>query len=168
LIEVLVALTIGALVIMCAHGLLAHMSDAVSFVTEKARAEDDRINAVRELRELGGRLEVGAGDSLEFVGLPQRARFASWCEVPAGWLERCLVTLGFVEANGKTELWERDSSRRPVVLMRSTGTGAFLYLNSASNGGQWFSRWDVELSAPLALGVIIGTDTTIVRFGTRG
>lgn len=168
LMEILVALTIGACVIVAAHGILVQLSDAIDTVREQAHGDDDAANGVRELRELGANLEVGPGDSLEFVGFPRRARFASWCEVPSGWLERCVVTLGFIEHNGTTELREEEPLRRSVTLLRGTGSAAFLYLNSAVHGGQWFSRWDVELSAPLALGVVIGQDTTIVPFGTRG
>lgn len=166
--EMVVALTIGACVIAAAHGILTGLSNAINSVRRQAESHDDRINGIRELRELSGRLEVGAGDSLAFVGLPRETRFASWCDVPSGWLERCAVTLGFVEHDGKSELWEQGRSRRPVLLLSGTGPASFLYLNSAAHGGQWFSRWDVELSAPLALSVVIGADTTVVRFGARG
>jgi len=164
----LVALTIGACILAAAHGITAQLSDAMDTLRRQERQRDDRVNEVRELLDFRGRLEVGAGDSLEFVGLPREARFASWCEVPGGWLERCVVALGLVQRGDTSEVWEQVQSRRPVVVHRGTGPAFFLYLNSAASGGQWFSRWDVELTAPLALGMVVGVDTTIVSLGAGG
>ncbi len=119
---------------------------------------------------MAGRLEI-AGDPREearFEGQPQGARFRSWCEVPDGWLERCAVSLGFIELDGEPVLAIRLGDAEPLALRRGFERGEVVYLRDAGNGGTWVRSWGASITAPLAFGVVVDGDTTLVRVGERG
>ncbi len=177
LIEVMVAIAIGGLVLLGARSLLEVLADEEHHVALDTSPENARSNGYRTLRFLVGQMEVGTTESGPFSGDPDRTSFTTWCDVPAGWQERCAVTIAFErEAEGPALVAHLPGERR-LVLARDFSAGEFRYLNSATSGGQWFLQWGRGITAPLAIGVIIdrGTtsgdapiDTLIVRIGERG
>jgi len=56
----------------------------------------------------------------------------------------------------------------PVVLARDSTIGLFRYLYDVQGGGQWLRGWGTGITIPLAVGVIFGHDTTVLRIGSRG
>ena len=88
--------------------------------------------------------------------------------VPAGWLERCDALVAIDTAAGGLALVARLSTGERIVLRQGFQTGALRYLNTPAGGGQWFRVWGHGITAPLAIGVITDSDTTIVRVGDRG
>ena len=117
LIEVLVAMTIAATVVVTARLLLERLGDEAMRLAAYAARTDSDANAEQTLRDLVGRLEVGTDDGRRFAGQEQATRFTSWCDVPAGWQERCTVTLA-IDAQG-----ERRCSRRPFRPVSSSSSG---------------------------------------------
>jgi prepilin-type N-terminal cleavage/methylation domain-containing protein len=93
LLEVVVALAVGGVLLLGARRMLETVGDGAQGITEAAKAADREANGERLLRALLGRLEVGTDSTRTFSGEEQAARFTSWCDVPAGWQERCIVTL---------------------------------------------------------------------------
>jgi len=57
---------------------------------------------------------------------------------------------------------------RHLRLSTVAGTGRFLYLRSALNGGEWLERWGEALSPPLAVQVVMGKTSLFLRIGARG
>lgn len=165
LVEVMVALVIGGAVLLGARAMLEHLADAADHVVESAAEVDRQANAERLLRALAGRLdeapEVLSGDA-------GTLRFWTWCEVPAGWLERCEATLGFVPVGGSHTLALTLSTGSTFVLRTDFETGALRYLSAPDHGGAWLDRWRSSVTSPLAIGIVLDADTMIVRIGERG
>jgi prepilin-type N-terminal cleavage/methylation domain-containing protein len=198
LIEIMVAIAIGGLVLLGARSLLEALADEEGHVAREAAIHDARANGERLLRDLVGQMEVGTKEGGSFAGDPGEATFTSWCDVPAGWQERCRVTIAVENAiesdsesarasirasDGESDrtgpaLVARLPGGRRVVLRTGFRAGELRYLNSAASGGQWFRQWGQGITAPLAIGVLLEressdvegfvVDTLIVRIGERG
>lgn len=167
LVEVLVALVIGALVVLGARVLLEGLSEGATRTIAAAARVDREANGEMLLRDLAGRLEVGTSDSARFAGGPTWTTFDSWCDTPGGWQERCRVTLlVHVDPSGSSlvALAAGDS----VALLHRDALLELRYLDDPRAGGRWFVSWGEGITAPLALGVVAGDDTLIVRIGGRG
>ncbi|HKV50231.1 MAG TPA: prepilin-type N-terminal cleavage/methylation domain-containing protein [Gemmatimonadaceae bacterium] len=172
LIEVLVALVVGAIVLAGAHQVLAILTDQAHALTRRAAEGDREANGERTLRALVGQLELGSPGTIPFSGTPDTVRFSSWCEAPAGWLERCPVTLSFAADGDHETLRAEVGAQPPLELVSGFRRGTFRYLESAAAGGQWFQQWGTGITAPLGIGVVLvrdhSVDTMLVRIGPRG
>ena len=172
LIELIVALALGGMILVGAHQVLGSLQDETRALAIRSADIETSANGLRLLRAVAGRVEVGTPEAVAFAGTPIEARFTSWCEVPAGWLERCTVVLAVDTIRGAPTLIARIDNAPVIGLVPNVSAGALRYLNSAANGGQWFRAWSTGISAPLALGVIRSrdghADTLIVRIGERG
>src|SRR5689334_9911858 len=89
LLEVLLALSIGVMVILAIRALIEGLARQAMTVANVSREIDTRANADRLLRSLVGQLELGSVQGGEFAGDAHWARFDSWCHTPRGWDERC-------------------------------------------------------------------------------
>ena len=168
LVEVLVALIVSAVVIAGARSLLEQLDDGATRIAAGAAAADREANGERMVRDLLLRLDVGTSEAARFAGGPDSVSFGSWCDVPRGWRERCVVSL--VIRHGET----RDS----LLVATSTGLGfltlagaaplTLRYLDDARDGGRWFRSWGAGITAPLAIAVAGARDTVILRIGERG
>jgi len=168
LIEVVFALVVSAIVILGARAMLDETGDDALRIAAQAQRVDRDANAERELRALVLHLELGAGESSQFAGDPGRASFSSWCDAPGGWQERCAVTLALVTRARGVALVAHTSVNGDIVVRDSVRSGALRYLTRVSGGGEWIRVWGAGITAPLAIGVILDTDTLIVPIGERG
>jgi len=168
LIEILVALVIGAIVIAGAHDILDALTNTANAAQLGAVNADDSANGDELLHALTGRLDLATPGAKPFFGSERITAFSSWCEVPRGWLESCSVVLAFDTAFGKAALVARINDSTRVVLLRGLTSGSFRYLESAANGGVWQRLWGRGVSAPSAIGVLIDRDTLIIPVGDRG
>jgi hypothetical protein len=55
-----------------------------------------------------------------------------------------------------------------VIIADNFEQGALRYLSAASGGGVWFHAWGQGITAPLAIGIVLDGDTTILPIGERG
>jgi prepilin-type N-terminal cleavage/methylation domain-containing protein len=168
LVEIMVAIAIGGMVMLGARALLEALADEEHRMAGETAVQDARANGERTLRALVGRLEVGTSEGGPFTGVPAATSCTSWCDVPSGWQERCEVAIAFEIEGDAPVLVARLAGGRRLVLERGFHSGTLRYLNSAGAGGQWFQKWGTGITAPLALGVILDSDTLIVRIGERG
>ncbi len=170
LVEVMVALTVMGIVLVGARTMLGQIADDADRITAAAADADRDANAEGLLRAVAGRLElpVAPGEDAGFEGEAHGARFGSWCEVPDGWLEQCRASLGFIRLEDDNVLALRLSTGELVQLRRGFGAGELVYLRDAANGGDWVRSWGASIAAPLAIGIVIDGDTTIVPIGERG
>jgi prepilin-type N-terminal cleavage/methylation domain-containing protein len=169
LIELVVAITLSGIVLLGARAVWESLARAVDRLRTQAAADTRRANGERLLRSLVGRLEVGTDGAEQFAGDEHATRFTTWCDMPAGWQERCNAVIG-IEPDSSTglRLVARLSTGEVVALQRGFGTGKLRYLNDPIGGGVWFRIWGHGITAPLAIGVITDGDTAIVRIGERG
>lgn len=172
LLEVLVALVVGALVIVGAHRILATLTDQAHVLVRNAASFDRRANGERMLRDLVGQLEIGSPGTVPFSGSQDTVRFSTWCESAAGWLEPCPVTLFFAAQHDQEVLRAQLGTGQRLDLLDGFTSGSFRYLQSAAAGGQWFDLWSAGITAPLGIGVLFvrgdSVDTMLVRIGPRG
>jgi len=170
LIEIVVAITVGAMILLGASGVMNQLADAARRLHLYAAATDRAANRERDLRELLANVEVGTPGSQPFVGNADSATFSSWCHTPGGWLERCSVILSIecmetTPGSASQSLVVHVGARRDVVMTRYARSARLRYLNGAADGGQWYVQWTAGIRAPLAIGVIMDRDTTFVRVG---
>jgi len=168
LVEVLVALAISGVLLLGARALLDQMGEIGHHITAAAARADREANADRLLRSLLGRLEVGTDSTRIFAGDEQRAQFPTWCDVPAGWQERCTATVAIETAGDASVLQATLSTGETVIIRAGFARGELRYLTDAAAGGTWFRRWGKAVTPPLALGFVLDRDTLIVRIGVRG
>lgn len=176
LLELLVALSIAGVTVLGGRWVLEGIATHGSNVRHGAAAASARANADHLLRELVGRMEIGATAEHGFGGAEHEVVFTSWCEVPDGWLERCRVRLAVDSAAGgghalvlrAHSLARTQSVAQPLALMRTTQAPKLRYLVSAVDGGTWFRSWGLGITAPIAIGIIADGDTTIIPIGERG
>jgi prepilin-type N-terminal cleavage/methylation domain-containing protein len=169
LIELIVAITLSGIVLLSARALWESLAVSVDRMRRQASSDTREANGERLLRSLVGRLEVGTDQSGEFAGDERQATFTTWCDVPAGWQERCRARIVIEADSGSTlQLVARLSTGEAISLQRGFTTGALRYLNDPIGRGVWFRIWGHGITAPLAIGVITDGDTAIVRIGERG
>lgn len=166
LIELLVAVAVTGIVLLCARALVDGLTATQLAVERTRRTVDASQVAERLLRGVVLNFQSANAESEMFAGTADSARFASWCPSAQGWLDRCLVRLrvdrGLVLQF--TNFDERlPADRRAVAL---------LFLQDATRGGTWTSEWSASRTAPMAIGVVrvgtVGRDTLILRIGARG
>jgi prepilin-type N-terminal cleavage/methylation domain-containing protein len=182
LVEVMVALALSGLVLLGARRLLEELADSAGRLTTSAAALDREANAERLLRTLVANMEVGSEQAGPFSGAERETRFTTWCDVPAGWRERCEVRLAVTDATAgrRAALTATLPSGEVVTLADGFHAGSFRYLNDlrGDGGGEWFISWGAGITAPLALGILLErragphgvarVDTLILRIGERG
>jgi prepilin-type N-terminal cleavage/methylation domain-containing protein len=168
LVEIVVALAVAGVVLLGARALLSGLADHAGRISTYSRVNERDANAERLLRSLIGQLEVGTSDAATFGGTEREATFTTWCDVPAGWQERCDVALVIDTLEARNVLLARFTSGRAVVLRDRFQRGSFRYLQDADAGGTWFRVWGTGVTTPLAIGVVLDRDTLILRIGERG
>ena len=166
LLEVVVALALAGLVLLTARAMLGQVADGAERIAAGAAGADRDANGERLLRDLAARVEVRPGGP-GFYGDGRGVRFSTWCDVPAGWQERCLASLGMVRA-GDANVLALECGGQVIPVMRGFAHGELLYLADAARGGMWMRAWSSPIAPPLAVGVVIDTDTLILRIGERG
>lgn len=180
LIEVMLALTLGALLVLLAHRVFTSVADGATRLTEARAALDREQNERRWLEVAFGSLDVGGGSG-GFAGAPDRAEFASWQLTPEGWFSRRRITLEHSDGH----LIALVSPIDTVVLADSVVAIRFDYLLDAVSDGQsdstpgapgqrarFVREWLSPVSAPIAVRLRIahgpGIDTLFVIVGPRG
>lgn len=167
LLEVLVALTLGALVVLVGHRLFSAITDGTHRLSEARDALDRSSNARRWLVEAFGSLDVGTAESGGFAGRPDRVEFGTWLLNERGWFERRRVVLN---AEGGALVARLGGGS--VVLAESVGGVRFDYLLDPGSTATWVQEWLSPISPPLAVRLRIArrerVDTLLYVVGTRG
>jgi prepilin-type N-terminal cleavage/methylation domain-containing protein len=168
LIEAMVALALSALILMTARSVIEQMDVSARGIAERTTAVSEHANVEMLLRDVIGRAEV-RGDGLHlFTGGQRGLQFRSWCESPHEWLDPCEVALEFTATGATATLAIHMNPGGTVSIGRMARDSRFRYLRTVESGGQWDTSWTVGVVPPLAVGIINGRDTSIVRIGVRG
>lgn len=169
LLEVVVALAIAGLILMSARAMMEVVAATASITDRAARANDAAANAERRLRLLVARSWAGERAEWAFRGNSDSLAFASWCDVPGGWLERCQVSLVIIRHGGDAAvLAMTEAGTAPVIIRELTRPIGLRYLVPSDTGASWVTAWESITTPPPAIGVMSKADTTILRVGERG
>lgn len=167
LLELIVAIAVGAIVLLGARALADRLGDSASTIGASSRSAAAAMHDDRELRAIVGQMEVATDGSVNFGGSATEAHFNSWCRVAAGWEEPCAVTLSVTSSQTSAVLVDATSGRPPTLDTIAAGA-TLLYLARADGGGSWIRRWGDGVTVPIAIGIATPRDTTILRIGSRG
>ena len=173
LIEVLVALTLAALVVMLAHRIFVAVTDGSQHLCEARARLDRQANARRWLVEAVGSLAVGpTGGS--FDGEPAQVTFGAWLPTSSGGFAPSRIVL--VADSGR--LVARVGQTETLVLESGVRSASFDYLLEPGANERWVGEWISPVSAPLAVRVRISrdgpadswarSDTLLLLVGPRG
>lgn len=168
LVELLVAITLGALVTLMAHRVLTGLLDGSERLVERQAALDRASNARRALARWVGSLAVGPGEADAFLGGRERLAFTTWVEDAEGWPVGVRVVLerrdGALAAMGVRP--------EPFALVDSVRGLALDYLLAHGADQRWVREWISTASAPEAVRLRIysatGADTLLLLVGGRG
>ena len=147
LIEVLIALTIGAMVVLIAHELFAAVADRGRTLTAARTALDRTVNARRWLDAAFLSLDVGTEGASGFEGRPDHAAFSTWLLTPDGWFERRQITLGAEQGRLRALV----TPGTPIALADSVTGVQFDYLLEPGAESRWVREWVSPVSAPVAV-----------------
>jgi len=145
LIEVLIALTIGSLVVLLAHQLFAAVTESTRHLQSARTRQDAERLATRWLEAALLSLEAG-GPAGPFDGHQERMRFTTWLLQPGGWMERRTIEIS-VRNSGLVAVGTDQSK----ALQRDVHTVEFDYLLEPGAQSQWVQEWVSPVSAPLAV-----------------
>lgn len=165
LLEVMVALTLSALVVTLAHRVLVGVLDGARRLQDVQATIDREMNARRALVEAFGSLAVGS-ESGGFAGRLDRVEFATWERVPGGWLVPGRVTITL----SVDTLFFKGAAT--LVLETPVRSVAFDYLLEPGSNAIWVREWISPVSAPLAVRIRLtkatSVDTLLFLVGPRG
>ena len=147
LVEVMVALSIGAVVVLLAHELFGAVAERGRTLTVVRSALDRSANARRWLDATFLSLDVGTEGAAGFDGRPDHAAFASWLLTADGWFERRTVSL----ARNNDRLVASVAPGQPIALMDSVAELALDYLLEPGAEARWVREWVSPVSAPVAV-----------------
>jgi prepilin-type N-terminal cleavage/methylation domain-containing protein len=160
ILELMVALTLSAAVLLVGRTLIEQVAATAETIAAQAASVDSVRFKAAALRAITRNIETDP--TMRFTGDARAAKFVSWCAGGERLRERCSVSL-MVD----TVVTITDSSRTMVVMQKSV-PGVLRYLGDARDGGHWYRSWGPEIMLPLAIGIVFGSDTTVLRIGDRG
>ena len=176
LIEVLVALTIAAVVVLLAHQVFAAVAERGRTLVAARDSLDRAANARRWLKATFLSLEVGTDSAGGFDGRADRIEFAAWQRTPDGWFERRRIALG----HDGDQLVASVTPGEPVALIDGVTGIAFDYLLEPGAESRWVREWVSPVSAPVAIRIRVArgggtgdggrvvTDTLLLLIKERG
>jgi hypothetical protein len=168
LLEVVVALTVGAMVIVGARAVLATIADQERMLAANDEAQTRSTNGGQLLRRLLLHARAGSERDATFSGSATEISVDTWCLTPRGWSERCRVRLALAPATSESNVSSvvaHLSSGERLILKRVSTSARFAYLERTARGGLWISNWGPSAESPHAVGILGPSDTLIFRAG---
>ena len=147
LIEVLVALAIGAVVVLLAHELFGAVADRGRTLIAARTVLDRSVNARRWLDATFLSLDVGTDGASGFEGRPDHAAFTAWLLTADGWFERREVSLGAEQGRLRATI----TPGTPIALVDSVTNVQVDYLLEPGAESRWVREWVSPVSAPVAV-----------------
>ena len=163
LIEVMVALAIGAITIGGARAVTIALVDHAQRLDDTHAHVSETINGERLLRRLVLESEAGRDERAIFAGSETQAAFDTWCRTEDGWAERCRVELVLTPpmADSMVPLDAVLAMGERLTLGRFAAPVRLAFLEDAAHGGTWSARWGPSTAAPLAIG-IFASDVVLI------
>ena len=164
LIEVAVAMVVASGFLVLSRAVLFGVADGAGRIAAAASANDDKRTSRQQLRAILAFARTVDPDSVAFLGSPRALFVRSYCPTPGGWNEACSVTVSIGDST--STIYLGINYRRLTAIDRSARDFAALcYLQSVADGGRWLSDWPATHDLPMAVGLVIDRDTTILPVG---
>jgi prepilin-type N-terminal cleavage/methylation domain-containing protein len=170
LIEVIIALAISGLAMLGCIMLLDQLNDSQSRITRERAADATAGNGDRLFRRLLIDAHTTTDTAERFRGDEYNASYLSFCDVPSGWPEACLVRLS-LDSLRDSSVIVADIVRGASVderfdLRRIPGAATFRYLDLSARDSSWVRKWAASVALPGAIGIVAGVDTTVFPLGS--
>jgi prepilin-type N-terminal cleavage/methylation domain-containing protein len=167
LVEVMVALLIGAMVVSAAGALVIILRDRADGIARSTALVDADANGENVLRELAANVTHDGDSMVAVTGTADSVTFRSWCETSEGWLGHCTVRLRFERKVQATLIAEMRGGYNGVLTLRDGfKRGHLVYLEERERRLHWVSSW-TSRHTPAALGAVIDRDTLLFPLGPR-
>lgn len=167
LVELVVALTIGAFVVFSAYAMFGAITTGAARAQRAGARLDQRMNGRRALAELVGSVDMTSPGAAEFIGEPARATFSAWTTRANGWPRLERVTLALC---GNALCAGNDRAR--LQVLSDVDSIALDYLISPGASEAWVRGWRSPTSPPVAIRLRVahdaGRDTLLLVVGPRG
>jgi hypothetical protein len=167
LVELIFALTLGAGLCLGARVLLDALGRAREVLAHEAARSDRAANGERLLRSLVANIRADTGSVSHFEGDRRSARFASWCTVPSGWLERCVVCVSVRASGGDATVVMSPDNGGSFSVLNWRGSPELRYLDASNGDSRWIDRWSSRSTVPAAVGVVGDGDTLALVVGAH-
>lgn len=169
LIELLVALSIAALVLSGATLLWLRVATLEAAIVQRATTSQAAAGGERLVRRLALAAQDLEDGGTRFLGQPTAFSLDSRCPSKFGWMEPCRVVVALTQSTDS--LSARVSvamESRQLEFDLSLGPApSFHYLTSASTSAQWTQHWAPGLAAPIAVALVRSRDTLYFRLGMQ-
>jgi hypothetical protein len=165
---VLVALTLGAMLVLAAHGAFGGASDAAAALARAQAAHDAEFAGRAALARLVANLDPASPGSTGFDGGPDGMRFSARVRSHDGHLSLRAVRLS---VTGDT--LRATSQDGPLAALPHVRAVACDYLLEGGADARWVTGWHSPVSAPLAVRIRLiradgAADTLLLPIGPRG
>jgi hypothetical protein len=162
--EVAIAIVIAGVVALIARRLFETAVTTASALEREANGQEATWESWIALRELAWQAWTPGPDSVALAGDARHTSFLSRCLSGGGWQEPCRATITLADSAGWCRMSIATSMRKRMVS-EPVARCRLLYLVDPANGGLWAPVWTLKNTLPLALGIVQGPDTAIVRLG---
>jgi prepilin-type N-terminal cleavage/methylation domain-containing protein len=171
LIEVIVALTIGAIAVTLSVAIFSNVSVGIERVTGAIAVHDRRSNAREWMADVFSYMTPVGREAEGFKGDSRAMSFSSRVWDPSGAHVASRIALEFRDSS----LVARSSVDTVTVLASGLVSGRFDYIEAYGSTVPFSIRWESRISAPLAVRVLLGRrgtaaatiDTLFFWIGTR-
>jgi len=164
LVELIVALTIGTLVVLMVHRIVGQIVDQANAVIESRERLDHEMNGRRMVSALIENTDMTAEEG-EFIGYPHRVSFVSWFLDERGRWRRDRITIA---AGFDSTLLVMGLADEPYAVLPGVRWLSVEYLRE----GTWLPEWISKAHPPSAVRIRIGRslsiDTLLSVVGWRG
>ena len=92
--------------------------------------------------------------------------FSTWCEAPAGWLERCAARLE-LDSQSDSSVITASLDQAPLAVWGRRAPVRFRYYGSIGGSVGWVKNWVTSIALPLAIGIVTqpAGDTIVIPVG---
>jgi hypothetical protein len=165
-VELLAALSITGVAIGGAVTLLAQLGDASDRIAKESSRVAREGNGARLLTRLLMDAHASTDSTKRFRGDENSVELWTLCDVPGGWSEECRATLAIDHRGDSSVVLATMPGGGALSVRRQKGIVAFRYYNpSAPDDTAWARQWSSNASLPVAVGLVTGTDTTVLPVG---
>jgi prepilin-type N-terminal cleavage/methylation domain-containing protein len=166
LVELLIALAISGFALLGGIMLLDQVTDGDYRIERIAASQATTANGDRVLRRILADAHTTTDSLQRFRGDENSVAFLTLCDTPAGWAEECRATLLTDSLADSTAIIAEIDRDQRFDVRRFAGIAAFIYLDLGARDSAWVRRWERSVVMPNAIGVVAGSDTTILPLGS--
>jgi prepilin-type N-terminal cleavage/methylation domain-containing protein len=168
LVEVLVALTLGAMLVLAAHATFGGATDAAASLARAQAEHEVEMTGRLALTRLIANLDAAGPGSVGFSGGPETMRFSTRLRDDDGDVSVHVVQIRVAEG-----VLTASRTSGPIATLPSVAAVAFDYLLESGADARWVVGWHSPVSAPLAVRMRLqrttgAMDTLLLTIGVRG